>query len=107
VAKRQLRANRIRHSSVFITNNPTASLRATMGGFISVRDGKAIFVRRGETVDEFMVRNGVFDKLLSQLEDGSYTTDWKAELDELRHRPPQKHEAGNQRSAKTLSPRSR
>jgi hypothetical protein len=41
-------------------------------------------VKHGESVDEFMARNGVFDKLLAQIDEGPHRTDWEAQLDELR-----------------------
>ena len=36
-----------------------------------------------EEFDEFLVEHGVFDKLLSQLDQTLRSTDWEAELDEL------------------------
>ena len=36
-----------------------------------------------EELDEFLLQNGVFDKLLSQLERTPRSTDWEAELNEL------------------------
>lgn len=36
-----------------------------------------------DELDEFMIRDGVFDKMLSQLEQTPPNTNWEAELDEL------------------------
>jgi hypothetical protein len=53
--------------------------------FIKVTKNGATVTRK-ESVDEFMARNGIFDKLLSQIDKGPHRTDWETQLDELRNR---------------------
>jgi hypothetical protein len=60
----------------FVARKATQPARVKV--FVNVEE-----VLREESVDEFMVRKGVFDKLLSQIENTPRNTDWESELDEL------------------------
>lgn len=78
----------LRHNSpnVFVSKRATLRPRKRNTAFVFVYSDGAIVMRAGETIDEFMVRHGVFDKLLAQLDNVPHSTDWEAELDELRNR---------------------
>jgi hypothetical protein len=70
----------------FAFTNKKSNRFVTQSGYVFVEDNEVLVVRAGESVDEFMARTGVFDKLLSQIDNSTPSPDWEAELDELRDR---------------------
>ena len=69
----------------FAFTNKQPNRLATNSVYVVIEDGEAVIIRAGESVDEFMARTGVFDKLLSQIKNSTPSDDWEAELDELRN----------------------
>lgn len=70
----------VRHfPNIFVPKHPISQADKKVRATIYVFKDRVIVVRAGETVDEFMARHGVFDKLLSQIDDPSHNTDWEKE----------------------------
>ena len=97
----------VRHSSnIFVPKHPASQACKKVRATIYVFNDRVVVVRAGETVDEFMARHGVFDKLLSQINDSPHNSDWEAELEELRNQTPPEHEKRDQRASAAVSKRS-
>ena len=95
MAKSKSRKNVIQESpSTYVSKPPTARESKEETKPVIASDD-SVEVHAEESIDEFMVRNGVFEKLLSQIDNSPQATDWEAELDELRDHSAHKHEEGD------------